>query len=131
MYRLQLKKSFYDIYRTHPKDVCLFAPGGGGTPVLGAFPGHWFQVFSWGYPSPRFFPRSFLGGPRFFWGGGTPVLAQPGQDGVPPNPGTEQLSEYLLCCGRYASWGLSCSFCFYSFALIYKRYIYTKSLHLQ
>ena len=38
--------------------------GGGGTSVSGSFPGHWFQVLSRGYNSPRFFPRFF------FWGGG-------------------------------------------------------------
>ena len=63
-----------------------------------------------GYPSPRFFPRSFPGGyPSPGWGGGgTPVLVgeyhipgqksmeypQPGQEGVPPGQvrmGTPQL----------------------------------------
>ena len=47
-----------------------------GYPSPRYFPGLWSQVLSWGYHSPRFFPRSILGG------GGTPVLASEGDTAV-------------------------------------------------
>ena len=61
-------------------------------PFWGGYPSDWYQVLSWGYPSPR-------------WGycsTGTP----------PPPPGIGQQRKYLLHSGRYASCvhaeGLSC-----------------------
>ena len=110
---------------------------GGGTPVKGSFLGHWSQVLSGGYPSPRFFPRSLVPGP--FWGipqfqvlsqvisprsfpggipnlvGGYPVLdgvCASHARGVRSTPQTEQQSKHLLHGGRCASYvhaaGFSC-----------------------
>ena len=88
-------------YRPHPKDgegtvftgVCLFTPRGGGTPVLGSFPGYWSQVLSRrvqvrggtpvlarGYPSQDVVPHPGQEGYPLLW----PGIAQPGQEGVPP-----------------------------------------------
>ena len=61
--------------------------GGGGTPILGSFPGHWSQVLSGEeYPSPGWrvphpwllVPQSWQGVPQY----GVPT--QPGEDGVLP-----------------------------------------------
>ena len=81
-------KSGMNHYRPHPKDgegtvftgVCLSTLGGGSTPDPGYFPGPF-----WGYPSPRFVPKSFLGGgtPNQDWG--TPS-ATPAETGAPLPP---------------------------------------------
>ena len=106
---------------------CSFpGPFHGGTPVPGSFSGHWSQVLSGVYPSPRFFPRSpvpapFLGVPQYGgtspltrWGLGYPPPPSQARSGLgyPPTPGTEQQSKHLLRGGWYASCvhavGLSC-----------------------
>ena len=93
--------------------------GGGSTPVPCSFPGHWSQVLSWEYPSPRFFPRLLVPGP-LSGGGGTPVLARGVGGGTPPArsgwgtppPSQVRQSVHLLCSRQYTSCGhaggLSC-----------------------
>ena len=69
----------------------------GGTPVPGSFLGLWSQVFSGGYPSPRFSkvsgPISFLGGTPVLAGGGVSQSC-PSWGGTPvPGRGTPVLAR--------------------------------------